>query len=75
MQDTRLVRIPIDLAVMVAAIVKDSPSNTSELLDSFIRRPVERLFDKLPAADREYALARIARLTGEPEAAATASAK
>ncbi len=56
----RLIRVPVDLAEMIAAIVRHGQAeNVPELVDPILRRPVERLFDKLPDTDKQYALARI----------------
>lgn len=76
MQTTLMVRVPADLAVKLGAIAKsDATVTVAEIVDPLLRAKVEKLFDRLPATDREYALARIARLTGEPAATSTASAK
>lgn len=56
----RLIRVPADLAEMIAAIVRHGQAeNVPELVDPILRRPVERLFDKLPEVDKQYAISRI----------------
>jgi hypothetical protein len=57
---TRLVRVPADLAEMLSAIVwHDRNVVIPELIEPLIRPTVKRMYDRLPKDARERAAARI----------------
>lgn len=64
MTKPRLMRVKVDIAEKVAALVRYGKSEcVSDLVDPILRNPIEKMFATLPEADRLYALERIARLT------------
>jgi len=66
----RVTKLPADLVEMLGTIAHHEDTSIAEVADTLIRRTIQARFEKLPKDFRDHALARIARLTGEPTASA-----